>query len=227
MIAWRRVTLANLRRKLRGPGARRAGDAASCSLVRRRCASRGRSRCSCSALGAFVIADAWRRSSGAGCSARRAMTGEPARGRARPADPPQPPALRRLHRPRRDGGAVHRGGGVVGVPALSATSRLRPGRRRRSTATRSRYVRRPGDRQRAGEPSDHVRRRAGRVARTASTSTTLTTKRGFYPVAGPDARASSAASSTASRRARSACDAGIAARHLGGDAARHRARCSR
>ena len=67
-------------------------------------------------FGAFVVATVGQEFT-RGVRARRAMSGEARPGRARRAGAPQPPALRRLHRPCRDGGAVHRRRGVVGLPA--------------------------------------------------------------------------------------------------------------
>ncbi len=59
-----------------------------------------------------VLQELWR-----GTVARRAMSGEAAPLGARLAGAPQPPALRRLHRPPRDGGPLRRRRGLLGLPA--------------------------------------------------------------------------------------------------------------
>ena len=58
------------------------------------------------------------------------MSDEAVPRRARLARAAQPPALRRLHRPRRHGAAVHRRRGVLGLPARAATCASRPGQTR-------------------------------------------------------------------------------------------------
>ena len=121
-----------------------------------------------------------------GARARRAMTGESVPRRAARAGAPQPPPLRRLHRARRDRRPVRRRGRVVGLPAARDV-RLAPGQ----TATVGGYdVTYVQPRRREHRPrEDDARRRAERLAATASRSRTLRPTRGYFPSQDADARA--------------------------------------
>ena len=115
IIAWRRVTLANLRRNFIFPSA-----VGLLTLVVLLVATSAASRPFALLMfgfGAFVLAavaqELWR-----GTSARRALTRRFAAPCAPRADQPQPAPLRRLHRPWRTGDHADRGGGVLVVRAL-------------------------------------------------------------------------------------------------------------
>ena len=119
IIAWRRVTVANLRRNFTIPVA--AGLVTFFVLLFWPGGPSSRPFALIMfALAAFVLTSVvqefWR-----GVVARRAMTHDPVPLAFVAADPPQPPALRRLHRPRRPGGAARRRRRLLVVPALPRT----------------------------------------------------------------------------------------------------------
>ncbi len=114
VIAWRRATLANARRNFLAPISRARRWRWSCCGRRVSPTSRWRWRCSAArpSCSASVGQEFLR-----GARARRAMAGETlpvALARARAA---QPPPLRRLHRPHRDGRAVRGRRGLLVLPA--------------------------------------------------------------------------------------------------------------
>ena len=103
-----------------------------------------------------------------------------------------------------------------------APGQTRAGRRLRRSPTSSRPPTLDAADQRPAR-ADRPRRRAARARATASTVGTLHTERGYFPPSDADARPGRRASSTASRRARSACAPGLRRDVWTRDHARHRA----
>ena len=116
-----------------------------------------------------------------GIRARQAMTAGVAAGGAAAPGPPQPAALRRLHRARRRRAGADRGRGVDVVPALAHGDDQAGAERAWSTATGSSTCVRPRRPRRR-------RSRSGRCspsAAAATGSTTLHTSYGLYPSQDP------------------------------------------
>ena len=168
VIAWRRATLANVRRNFLWPGVAAAWPA-------RRRARRSAPRIGVTAgvmfvAAAFTVAvvaqEFWR-----GVGARRAMTSEEPGARARQPRAAQPPALRRLHRPRRHGRAVRRRRRLVGLPARARRApAARADRVRRRLRRPLRQADRARRRARARGRADRARRRRSRSAATDGSS---------------------------------------------------------
>ena len=166
VIAWRRATAASVRRTFLVPVA--AALAVVVVLVAAGVTGSLDRPGSCSP---------WRlrprgRRSGPVARRRRAPRdgGRGAGARARRARAPQPPALRRLHGPRRDGGAVRRRGRVVGLPARARRPALAgpddPDRRLRRPLRARDVVRHPAvGRRRARQLRGRDRRAPRRQAR--------------------------------------------------------------
>ncbi len=135
VIAWRRVTLGGMRRGARLP-ARRCRGSRSCCCSRFSNASSDVASLIMFVLAGFVVAvvgqEFWR-----GARARAAVSSESSAHGAVQARGPQPAPLRRLRGARRDGCAVHRRGGVVGVRPSARTCGSRRDSRPRWAATRS------------------------------------------------------------------------------------------
>jgi cytochrome c-type biogenesis protein CcmF len=182
IIAWRRVTVANLRRSFALPAAVGAVTALVVAVMTD--AARRPFALAMFGLGAFVLAtvaqELWR-----GTSARRRLTGDPA-----------PLALGRLvarNRRRYGGYVVHAGLAVllIGVAASSSFQRshdvqLRPGQSASVSGYQITYVR-PVEGVKfttSGEVAKLTFGAVLSVARGGHHVTTLTTTRGFYPATG-------------------------------------------
>ena len=208
LIAWRRATAANLRAQPRAAGAGRrcvvlvgAGRARRDAVVDRAADVRARRR----SWSAAIVQELWR-----GVRARRAV--------AREAVPVALVSLVKRNRRRYGGYLVHVGIVVlfVGVAASSSFKDVRdvalqpgPDREGRRLRVHLRQADRRAARgvQRAAG-ADRARRAAER-AQARRQGEAAAHVQGLLPVAGLDARARSRASSTASRRPRSALDASL------------------
>ena len=182
VIAWRRATLANARRNFLWPTAVALVTLVALLALRR---DRQRHGAIMFVFAAFVVGVA---RPGAVARGERAARDDLGRARARAREPraPQPPALRRLHRPPRHGRALRRGRRLVGLPARPRRAPDARAARRPSAATRSPTSSPPRAWSTATAASSGSRSaRCSTCARTAARSRALHTERGYYPSAAP------------------------------------------
>ncbi len=208
LIAWRRATAANLKRNFALPVGVGAGTAV---LLIALGVTGSIPALLMFSFAAFVVGGG---RAGAVARRRRAArdVGRLAAGRPGLARAPQPRALRRLHRPRRDRGAVRRRRGVVRVPGpaprRAAAGAERPRRGRDDHLREADLEARRGEQRPA---------RADRPRRRARASSAAGARRGPSRRTSPTSRARrrtsarSRASSRARRRARSGCRPGSGA----------------